>query len=79
MRLEGHESLSAIQDLYPNPPVLRYHRIAPKIEQGLGQIPAFLEKSKPPNLPYQGDINWLDVAIAFLLGYFVGGRKNERS
>jgi len=56
--------LSAIQDLYPNPPVLRYHRIAPKIERGFGEFaPLTVEK-----------INWLDVAIAFLLGYLIGGR-----
>jgi len=64
MKLQGHESLSAIQDLYPNPPVFRYHRIAPKIERGFG---GFVE-----------EINWLDMAIAFLLGYFIGGR-NEQS
>lgn len=64
--------LSAIQDLYPNPPVLRYHRIPPQIERGflssgvMGQI----ETVRTP-------INWLDMIVAFLLGFLIGGRNYE--
>jgi hypothetical protein len=53
----------AIQDLYPNPPVLRYHRVAPKLEREFGAT----ETPRP--------INWLDIAVAFFLGYLLGGRR----
>jgi len=59
-------STGAIQDLYPNPPVLRYHRLAPKIEREFGATE-----------PTRTSINWLDIAVAFLLGYLLGGRRYE--
>ena len=56
--------LAAIQDLYPNPPVLRYHRLSTKIEREFGQTT-------------DTKINWLDITVAFLLGYLIGGRGHE--
>lgn len=66
----GHESrLAAIQDLYPNPPVLRYHRLAPKMEREFG------ETEGHESLEVRQSINWMDMAVAFLLGYLIGSRK----
>lgn len=59
---------SAIQELYPNPPVLRYHRIAPKIERGFGTTDQGEVSPK---------IKWLDIAVAFLAGYLLGGRYGQ--
>lgn len=65
--------LSAIQDLYPNPPVLRYHRLAPKIEREFGEIAA----DKELTAEVEKKINWLDIVAAFLLGYLIGGHRHE--
>lgn len=62
------QSIGAIQDLYPNPPVLRYHRLAPKIEREFGETMTYSAQAK---------INWLDMAVVFLLGYLIGGRRHE--
>lgn len=66
MRLRHSTAVGAIQDLYPNPPVLRYHRLAPKIEREFGQT---------TETEAQTTINWMDIAAAFLLGYLLGGRR----
>jgi len=66
-----HERLiGSIQDLYPNPPVLRYHRIAPLIERGFGGA---TETQNELETLGETKINWLDMAVAFLLGYVIGG------
>lgn len=58
-------NFSAIQDLYPGPPIRRYHRIEPREEQQIDiQRTITVEK----------EINWLYVGIAFIAGYLLGRR-----
>jgi len=56
--------LSAIQELYPNPPIRRYHRITPREE----------EIERVVTVERTVSTNWLYVGIAFVLGYLIGGR-----
>ena len=58
---------SSIQDLYPNPPIRRYHRITPQEEQAIDiELTVTVERSI--------STNWLYVGIAFIVGYLIGGR-----
>lgn len=58
----------SIQELYPNPPIRRYHRITPFEEQ---------EEQREERREERQDLhttNWLYIALSFIAGYLIGAR-----
>ncbi len=62
----------SIQELYPNPPIRRYHRITP-FEERQEQREEWREERREERQDLQ-TTNWLYIALAFVAGYLIGGR-----
>ena len=63
--------MEGIQDLYPNPPIYRYHRITP-FEERQEHLEEWREEQRQDTT--KQTTNWLYLALAFVAGYLIGGR-----